>query len=82
MMDVICLAYDSGLESKGNYYYHKDSGQIYGPGRISGAYAAFREKFRESPGMTPDSFIIAPKLENLPHGPHAGESERVGETIV
>ena len=28
------------------------------------------------------TWLLAPKLENLPHGPHAGEPERVGETLV
>jgi hypothetical protein len=28
------------------------------------------------------SWLLAPKTVKLPHGPHAGESERVRETIV
>lgn len=48
------------------YFWHKDLGEFYGPGSLWNAYAHFRCKYPRIPGMTRDSFLIAPSCDFLP----------------
>jgi hypothetical protein len=47
------------------HFYHKDSGEFYGPGSWSSAYAYFREKYPRAAAMTEESFIFAPTWAEL-----------------
>lgn len=69
--NILCLMKDLGRvwddvnATPPMFFYHKDSEEIYGPGKLSGAYVYFREKYPHLESMTPDSFIIAPNLAEI-----------------
>jgi hypothetical protein len=47
------------------YFYHKDSGEFYGPGTWSSAYVYFRAKYPRAAAMTEECFIFAPTWAEL-----------------
>lgn len=57
--------YYNGSKKDQLFFYHKDSGEFYGPGSWSSAYAYFREKYPRMGAMTEASFMFAPTWAEL-----------------